>query len=277
MIEFSLELITPATADRYLQANVANRLIRNTRVEKYANDMKSGSWKSGTAEMIKISKTGVILDGQHRLLAVIVSNTPTWFHIAKGLDENVFDVLDTGAARNGSDTFRVKGIKYETIIPAVITKFFFLRYAKKKGEDNHSKVTNAKLLETYYENQRFWQDVAQKTLSWYQDFAKIMTPSLIGGMYAHLHLINENYAVRFMTQLTTGIGIENDVITLLRNKLIQDKISPRKMPQSLKIALIIKAWNVFVNKGSLKILKFDTMRDDFPIAEDVKAKQTQLI
>ncbi len=25
------------------------------------------------------------------------------------------------------------------------------------------------------------------------------------------------------------------------------------------------------------ILKFDTMRDDFPIAEDVKAKQTQLI
>ena len=56
MIEFSLELITPATADRYLQANVANRLIRNTRVEKYANDMKSGSWKSGTAEMIKISK-----------------------------------------------------------------------------------------------------------------------------------------------------------------------------------------------------------------------------
>ena len=57
MIEFSLELITPATADRYLQANVINRLIRNTRVkEKYANDMKSGSWKSGTAEMIKISK-----------------------------------------------------------------------------------------------------------------------------------------------------------------------------------------------------------------------------
>ena len=30
MIEFSLELITPATTDRYLQANVANRLIRNT-------------------------------------------------------------------------------------------------------------------------------------------------------------------------------------------------------------------------------------------------------
>ena len=77
-------------------------------------------------------------------------------------------------------------------------------------------------------------------------FCEIMTPSLIGGMYAHLHLINENYAVRFMTQLTTGIGIENDVITLLRNKLIQDKISPRKMPQSLKIALIIKAWNVFL-------------------------------
>ena len=117
-------------------------------------------WNCGNDKNIK---TGVILDGQHRLLAVIVSNTPTWFHIAKGLDENVFDVLDTGAARNGSDTFRVKGIKYETIIPAVITKFFFfLRYAKKKGEDNHSKVTNAKLLETYYENQRFWQDVAQK-------------------------------------------------------------------------------------------------------------------
>jgi hypothetical protein len=78
--------------------------------------------------------------------------------------------------------------------------------------------------------------------------------------------INKDKADEFMKQLTTGVAIENEVVNMLRNKLMQDKMSPRKMPPTLKMALIIKAWNVFVKNQSIKLLKFDTIRDEFPTA-----------
>ena len=42
--------------------------------------------------MIKISKSGTILDGQHRLMAIIKANKGIWLHLATELDESIFDV-----------------------------------------------------------------------------------------------------------------------------------------------------------------------------------------
>ena len=69
-----------------------------------------------------------------------------------------------------------------------------------------------------------------------------------------------------MKQLATGIGISNECILLLRNKLMQDKMSVRKMLPTLKMALIIKTWNLFVKNQTVKILKFEHNREEFPIA-----------
>jgi hypothetical protein len=62
--------------------------------------MINNKWKQDTGECIKISKTGRILDGQHRLKAVILSNCSIYFYVATNIDDSVFDVLDTGKARN---------------------------------------------------------------------------------------------------------------------------------------------------------------------------------
>lgn len=266
MIEFSRELITPAVAEKYLQSNIFNRRVKHPVVLQYANDMKNGRWKNDTAELIKISKSGVVLDGQHRLHGVIKANTPIWFHLAKGLEDEVFDVLDTGSARNATDTFKVKGIKHDNSIPSIMSMYNLLRLGKKVGAQKNHKSTNAVLLEQYYSDELFWQNVAKKTHQWYLSFAKIITPSFIGGFYAHFSKIDEEYAESFLIQLTTGIGIENNVINLLRNKLMQDKMSPRKMTPTLKMALIIKTWNFYINNEEVKILKFDSIRDEFPVA-----------
>ena len=86
-------------------------------------------------------------------------------------------------------------------------------------------------------------------------------------MYAYLTAIDEDAAFSFMNQLCTGSDISNNTIALLRTKLIQDKLSVKKMPQTLKVALIIKAWNNFrTNNDSLKLLKYDLERESFPKA-----------
>lgn len=264
--EITKQLITPEIAKEYLELNTFNRKISQPVLLRYVNDMKNGKWKDDTFELIKISKTGRILDGQHRLEAVVKSKCSIYFHIAFNLEENIFDVLDTGKSRNASDCFRIAGVKSSNTIPSIIAHYNLLKSGKKSIAQLNFKSTNAELLNQYYEDVDFWQNVSRKTNNWYHAFAKIITPSFIGGSFAYFYTLNPTKAELFIDQLCTGVNITNNSIYLLRTKLILDKTSPRKLPRMLKIALIIKTWNHFVQGNNVKILKFDTMRDSFPVA-----------
>lgn len=265
-LEITKQLITPSIAKKYLEQNINNRRYSQPVLLRYTADMINNKWKQDTGECIKISKTGRILDGQHRLKAVILSNCSIYFYVATNIDDSVFDVLDTGKARNSSDCFYVAGIKASNTIPSMISYYNLLKDNKRSGVQINQKATNANLLEQYYQDEVFWDNIARSSNSWYVAFAKILKPSMIGGFYAHFYKLNLNKAEAFMNQLCTGSEISNSIINLLRNKLMQDKMSPRKMPTTLKMALIIKAWNHYINDNNVKILKFDTVRDEFPIA-----------
>jgi hypothetical protein len=266
MLQFTKELITPEVAKSYLQANIANRRVRLPVVLRYANDIINNRWKEDTAELIKISKTGVVLDGQHRLYAIIKANKPVFMHVAKNLDDSVFDILDTGSTRNASDIFRIKQVKNDTTIPSIIAMYNTLCQYRTYNPDKNNKSTNSMLLEQYYKDEAFWQSVAQKARVWYLTFAKILTPSYIGGFYSFFYKLNKPKAEKFFTELATGIDVSNKTVNLLRNKLMQDKMSPRKMNATLKMALIIKTWNCYIKGKELTILKHDSERDEFPRA-----------
>lgn len=267
MIHFEKILITPAKAKEYLEANIENRKLRFGRILQLAKDIVEDRWLEDTAETIKIAKTGRILDGQHRLHAIIKANKAIYCHIATNLEEQVFKVIDTGAVRSATDIFKIDKIKNDKQLPSIIA-FFNVLQAEKRRKSIHinDKPTNAMLLEQYYQDENFWQLIVRNAQSWYTSFAKILSPSIIGGFYAHLYKIDNEKAYSFMNQLATGLNIENDVVAMLRTKLMQDKISMRKMPQEIKIALIIKAWNIYITKQSIKQLKFNIELEEYPTA-----------
>lgn len=61
--------ITPEIAARLLQKNPHNRKITSGGVKKWAESMMAQRWK--VAQPILIDRNGNLLDGQHRLTAVI--------------------------------------------------------------------------------------------------------------------------------------------------------------------------------------------------------------
>jgi hypothetical protein len=261
-------LVTPERAKEILKKNTSNRRVKEASVTRYANDMKAGRWRSGTYELIKISKTGRVLDGQHRLHAVIKSGVSVLFHIVHGLEEDLFSVLDTGSVRNASDIFKIAGIPNETVIPSIIQTFTSLQadildpYAVAK----QNRLTNAQLLAEYQKHPESWQIVARKTMLWYTQFAKLLYPSQIGGAYAHFSTIDKEQAESFFSQLTSGFAVENNTIVRLRNVYTADWTATKKMSAATKMALLIKTWNAFRTKKEIKLLRFDPERESYPKA-----------
>jgi hypothetical protein len=261
-------LITPKEAKEFMSKNTLNRRLKQPRINLYANDILNGRWKMETGEMIKISKTDRVLDGQHRLLAIIKANLPMYFHVAFDLEDSIFDVLDTGTPRTASDVFKIKGVKNENKIPSIISVYNQLKSGKRNIKQKDEKVssTNQMVLNQYLMDEEFWQRICAISGSLYLSFAKILSPSTIGGTYAFFYEKDEEQTATFFRQLCLGSDITNETINILRNKLIQDKLAVRKLPTDIKLAFIIKTWNCFRLNKELKVLKFDTVRDEFPIA-----------
>lgn len=59
-------------AETWLSRNSNNRNLRGQVIASYARDMKSGAWVLN-GETVKIASNGQLLDGQHRLNAVVES------------------------------------------------------------------------------------------------------------------------------------------------------------------------------------------------------------
>lgn len=68
----SIETISPKYAEYLLEKNIGNRKISRHRVSMYARDMQAGNWQL-THQGILLGKDGIVIDGQHRLHAVILS------------------------------------------------------------------------------------------------------------------------------------------------------------------------------------------------------------
>jgi len=262
MLEFKKELITPSRAKELLEANITNRSVKNPVVARYVKDILAGRWKEDTGELIKISKSGIVLDGQHRLHAIIKANKPLFLHIGYNINDEVFDVFDTGSSRSANDAFKISGIKNGLKISSILNYYNKLKY-QNSGSQLYQKATNSELLNQYYENPIFWDNISLKSMVYYTTFKPIPV-AMFGGYYAYFYKINPDLANKFIEQLSTGLNIENNVIALLRNKFIDNSVSIRKMSASYKDAYIIKAWNFFILNVTPKVLKYDSEREPFP-------------
>ena len=95
---FQTELITPEKAKEYLENQFRNRSLRPTKIRDYVRQMKENKWLVN-GEPIIFDKSGRLIDGQHRLNAVIEANTPQTFDVRRNVDAAAAASIDTGASR----------------------------------------------------------------------------------------------------------------------------------------------------------------------------------
>jgi hypothetical protein len=70
-MKFNVEKINPQGAEFLLIKNTINRKLRPSIVRDFARQMRLNLWRENTGEAIKITSNGHLLDGQHRLTALV--------------------------------------------------------------------------------------------------------------------------------------------------------------------------------------------------------------
>lgn len=107
-MEYKRVFVTPDLAAKMLESNTHNRDLKQTVVDKYASDMAKGLYQE-THQGIAVADDGTILDGQHRLWAVIQSGVSVWFWICYGAEKKTQLVIDGQKPRSPADSITLSG------------------------------------------------------------------------------------------------------------------------------------------------------------------------
>lgn len=101
MIKFDMVEMTPGRALEWLERHNYNnpRPINRNRVKVYAEVMRKGGWKI-SAEPLQIAHSGRMLNGQHRLSAVVESGVTVTFAVARNVPEENASAIDRGLSRS---------------------------------------------------------------------------------------------------------------------------------------------------------------------------------
>lgn len=99
--------VTPAMAAKWLGHNDGNRKLREHRVKYFAEAMTRDEWKL-THQGIAIAKTGRLIDGQHRLRAIVLTGKTVPMLVTTDLEEDTYAVLDAGQARTMADRLQAR-------------------------------------------------------------------------------------------------------------------------------------------------------------------------
>ena len=113
------ETIDPNKARVYLEGNDNNRPLSAKHVEYLAGEIRNDRWQMN-GETIKFNGSR-LLDGQHRLHAIIKAGRPITTVVARGLDSETFHTIDSGKKRSAADTLSVAGERSSTRIAAALS------------------------------------------------------------------------------------------------------------------------------------------------------------
>ena len=171
-----LEDITPERAADLLSQKASNRSLSETMVARYASDIAMGRWKV-TGDTVKIDKKGKLIDGQHRLAAVIAAGIPIKTYVVYGIESAAMDVMDSGKKRTPGDMLHILGYKSTHRLAAIARWLITIKYDLTNTKTRSFKPTNTEIRDIV-ERHPGLQDTCRHV-----EGAKGVTQSLLGAVH----------------------------------------------------------------------------------------------
>lgn len=244
-------LVSPKLAVEILETRAPNRQIKQHRVDQYARDMRAGHWLRN-GETIKFDRFGRLLDGQHRLWAVIEADVAVDFTVVLGLEPEAMATVDTGVARSFSDVLGIGGT-LNTRYVAAITRVIWQFETGKWAGYTPSHFDLGATLSRFPEVIGWANDHRGERMLRLGQFTALAFTLILGAR------VDAEASERYYDALTSGANLdEGNPVLAMREKLIAwrgDRSTTSRAHQRYVLALCIKTWNAHLDGREIRHLR----------------------
>lgn len=250
--------ITPALARVMLEGNHAeergefNRTINPRQLERIKAAIRGGEWHYN-GENIKVSTSGPLNDGQHRLFAICETGVSIITDIKFGLARESRNTVDMNVVRNNATFLQMSGITDPNNKATAIQ--WILRYENGTvvSKGLHSSAQSMAAMARYPE--------INDLMSVGRPLAKALGIS-IGLALAASVLLNRSNPEAFKSFATMLIerrgwsDVKGDPVFALSDRMTRNALERRKVTQYEQFAFIVKAWNAWRTGRTLNEIRF---------------------
>jgi hypothetical protein len=271
----AFEVITPDDAKEMLSHNRNNRHLMPASTQRLAGVMQRGEWMADSTDAIGLDEDGGVVNGQHRLTAVVESGITITALVVRGVNPDVIKVIDMGLPRNLSQFLAMSG-RYEncTELAQSLYNLWRIPTDAEKSQGTAFKPSIPQVLEFFVDHHPHLVDSVRTGI----DVAKAckgIQPGWVAAYHYVMSSVDSDAADVFFTKLELGTE-ENgddldptDPVAVLRTKIIANSEAKKKESTSTVAAWLVKAWEASQNGATLttRSLKFNPKGvhgEDFP-------------
>lgn len=258
-IRFEKRMAGAEDAVNWLTDNPRNRNVSKARLATMRRDMLSGNWYFNPHGIV-LAPSGRLIDGQHRLLALIEADREKPgikipLVVAYDVPEAVFDVLDIGGPRSAANILQIHGHgdanPLATATKQVIRYEAFPDRVWTTGTDV-SKTEIAKFVQKHADQVELLDKHRAGLASTPVNYSSFMALNwLVIRHSGH----GETWA-DFSDGVITGAGLEmHDPRLTLRNRSLK-WVEARSGYGQARIAMYVKCWNAFVLGREVRQLRW---------------------
>lgn len=261
-MRMQLETITPRKAADWLKRNINNRPLSETFVAKLATAISAGQWQVN-GDPVRFDASGDLIDGQHRLTAVIKSGVPIKSWVLRGIESSAFDTIDRGHARTNGDVLARRGEKHYNTLAAASALWF--RYFSGQAVDGGKRTPRPDQLDALLAGQgeflRIGSDFACRNRT---PLLPVSEVAFLVSAGLYIYLDANSRVIDFWRRVITAESLRpKSPEHLLHSQLTKSITGNTRLTKKARIAICIKAFNAYIAGADLRCLKY-TDGEDFP-------------
>ena len=218
---------------------------------KLQTDMNQGEWHF-TGSPIVFDESNELVDGQHRLSAIVASGSTQWMIVVQGVKRDAYVAIDSGVRKSTADFFRFEGVPNANFSAA--TANWLLRYDNiQDGKLQHTSLVSKAMVEGSY---KLRADRIQEAHGKHVGLGTFVgSTSMIAALYI---IITEAYGAefcnRFLDSLSTGIC--TGATEKLRSAIDRDNKGRRRhIAPDERFAAILEAARTVKEQTGRKLIK----------------------
>jgi hypothetical protein len=284
-LDITVELITPRRAQEYLGFNISNRNLRSGHIDALARDITADHWQL-THMPLAFDMDGNLIDGQHRLHAILKAGTPQPMIVVRGVHKSVQEVIDAGAARSGADALKLSGrvdVNHPAVAAVARTAILWEEghhRVVRPGVNGSRKVTNSEITAWVDEQNALPEDgvnvinAVSMSRMWHHEVTNLIPLSVVAFAFLILGNVDIDDATNFFTSLDKlefGEGNEDPLRQLYqRENLAQRDREGLRISQHLYY--IMTAWNAYRGGEGVKFVTSPSSGKQKPVRPRIVTK-----
>lgn len=251
-------LVTPEAARKWLSTNTHNRPTSPMVIARYRADMIAGRWLYA-GDPVRFSDDGVLLDGQHRLMALASVEEEDFaipLLVMWGLAAETQRVMDQGRKRTPGQQLALDGVKDYNIVAAAAKRYIIWHDGLMFRDTKAQGLITTPMIQEWVRNNPEKIALHDEVRGLFRRL--FCAPSMAVTAAFIFSDIDRDAALRFFRELEHGVFTEGSPLLTLSKRLQRIDREGLRVTDRDMLSFFILAWNAW--RAGRSMTKFQRPR-----------------